>query len=73
MAKHDTPDETYEELLIRRIFKQIADNHFNSHKLSPYYPGTYSFDRKLGDDIANYVRKHNSDYYNGKRREHTKK
>lgn len=68
MSKHDTPTETQEQLLIRRVFKLISDNHFNDHKLIAWYCGGVHFERGLGDDVANYVRKTNPDYYKSRER-----
>ena len=62
MAKHDTPTETREQLLLRRVFKQIAPNYFNDNKLLPWYAGHIKFEKKLGDDIAAYLRKVNPEY-----------
>ncbi len=63
MKKHDSATETQEQLLIRRVFKQIVDNHFNDHKLIAWYCDGVHFERGLGDDIAKYIQKTNPEYY----------
>jgi hypothetical protein len=65
-------DETKEQLLIRRVFKSIARNHFKDHKLGPYYCET-RFLRGLGEDIANYVQAKNPKYYHKLRKEHERR
>ena len=68
MSSSRTP-ETAEQLLIRRVFKQISNNHFKDHKMIPHYCGPVHFDRTLGEDIAEYMEKHNPEYYEKKRLE----
>jgi len=55
--------ETKEQLLIRRVFKEIASHYFNDHKMIENYCGTVRFKRQLGSDIAEYVEKNNPEYY----------
>lgn len=62
MAKHDTPTETREQLLVRRMFKEIANSFFNDTKLSPCYCSV-KISRSLGDDVASYVKRFNPEYF----------
>ena len=61
--------ETKEQLLIRRVFKEIEHSHFGDHKLLGIYCTPIKFDRQLGDDIADYVQGKNPEYYHKKKRE----
>ena len=62
-AKGDSATETREQILIRRVFKEIAPNHFNDHKLIGWYCGGVHFSRSLGDDLGTYIYAKNRDYY----------
>jgi len=55
--------EKKEQLLIKRVFKTIAEHHFNDHKMVANYVGNVYFDRQVGDDVAEYVEKHYPEYY----------
>jgi len=61
--------ETKEQLLIRRVFKVIAEHFFNDHKMIECYCGDVSFPRQLGDDITEYVKKNNPGYFRKKEKE----
>lgn len=60
--------ETKEELLIRRVFKEIQNEYFNNHKLSPSY-GNIRFSRGVGEAVANYIQAKQPEYYHKCRRE----
>lgn len=62
-------EETKEQLLIRRVFKDIAYHYFNDHKMIAWYVSRIPFSRQLGDDIANYVRGKNPKYFQKMRKE----
>jgi len=59
-----------EHNLLLRVFKLIADGHFNDHKMISTYCNSVNFDRNLGDDIANYMQSTDSEYYHKKRKEY---
>lgn len=58
----------YDELLLR-VFKCIAERHFRDHKLLRSYCKDIEFDRSLGDDIGDYIKKTNPEYYFKKQKE----
>ncbi len=62
-------EETKEQLLLRRVFKEIAYHYFKDHKLSPWYVGNVRFTKSLGGDIANYVQGKNPEYFHKLRKE----
>lgn len=49
--------------LLKRVFKLIAESHFKDYKLIPWYCSSVKFPRRLGEDVANYVRRIDDDYY----------
>jgi len=60
---------TKSDELLLRVFKQIARSHFRDHKLIPTYCEPIKFERGVGDDVAEYIRKTNPEYYEKKRKE----
>ena len=54
-------------LLLHRVFNQIQSSHFNDHKLSPSF-GINKFDRVLGNEIANFIRNNEPEFYHKKRK-----
>lgn len=61
-----------EQELILRVFKVIAHAHFRDHKLGPEYCHPIHFDRGLGDDIAEYIKNNDWQYYKQKREEYAR-
>ena len=61
-----------ESELLKRVFKQISRSHFRDHKLIRNYCTPISFDRSLGDDIAEYIKNIDNEYYEKKRIESEK-
>jgi len=55
--------EPKEMVLLKRVFKHIADSYFNDHKLSPWYLQKVSFDRGLGEDIGNFINGRDHKYF----------
>lgn len=56
------------EELILRMFKMIARNHFEDHKMIPHYCNSVHFERGIGDDIGNWVQAYYSNYYHATRK-----
>jgi len=56
-------EEKKVQILLKRVFKLIAESHFKDHKLIPWYCSSVKFPRGLGDDIADYVQRTDNDYY----------
>jgi len=51
------------QILLKRVFKLIAESHFGDHKLIPWYCSSVKFPRSLGEDIATHVQRTDNDYY----------
>jgi len=56
--------------IIKRMFKEIADSHFNDHKMISHYCNSVHLPRSLGDDISNWVCAYHPEYYYKKREEY---
>ena len=65
MKKHDD--------LLLRVFKLIAKSYFTDHKMSPTYCTPIDFDRSLGEDVSDYIRSSNPEYYYSKEKEFSNK
>jgi hypothetical protein len=57
--------------LLLRVFKMIARNYFQDHKMLPWFCERIEFDRSLARDIANHMQNINPEYYHKKRKEYT--
>ena len=61
--------ETKEQLLIRRMYKVIANHYFRDHKMVEHYCDGVRFPRQLGEDIADYIQGKNPEYYHKLRKQ----
>lgn len=55
-------------MLLYRVFRMIEQEHFEDHKMIPYYCNSIRFARGVGDDLANYVQAKFPKLYHKKRK-----